>query len=413
MDEFNVGAAVAERYDTKRVIARGGVCVITEAEHRFTGRQVAIKQLDYQWLGHLGARTRLLREARVTESSRHPNVVEVIDAGVDESKQPYLVMELLVGRTLDGLLTSRTMLTEEETVAVATDVCHALGAAHAQGIVHRDVKPANVMLSKDSRGTVVVKVIDFGIASLRMTAGPERHGLTEPGELLGTPQYMAPELLQLEGGVSARADVYSLGVVLYECLTGRVPHDGNYGAVLVKVTTTDVVPPRRHRPELRPALNDVVMRCLARKAEDRYPDMDSLAAALRDAMEERVQVAPIPQLPSFPVPPVQRRRYERQPYVTLVRITQEDGFVLDGRSEDISEGGMLVLTPRECANGMKAEVRFALPLSGRIMTVGATLRWVRGGRGRAAAGLQFENLESEAQIEIGRYVSIMARSSKS
>jgi len=107
------------------------------------------------------------------------------------------------------------------------------------------------------------------------------------------------------------------------------------------------------------------------------------------------------------VPPVQRRRYVRQAYVTLVRITQDDGVVLDGRSEDISEGGMLVLTERACQDGMKATIRFALPLSGRIVTVASELRWVRTGRGRVAAGLQFEGLETEAQIEVGRYVALM------
>ena len=412
MDEFNVGAAVAERYETKRVIARGGICVITEAVHRFTGRQVVIKQLDEPWLEHSGAQNRLLREARLTEMARHPNVVEVIDAGIDESKKPYLVMERLVGRTLAGLLTSRTTLTEQETVAVGIDICRALGAAHAQGIVHRDVKPANVMLAKGPDDRSVVKLMDFGIATTRTTAGSKQPGLTEPGELIGTPQYMSPELLQMMGEAGARVDVYSLGVVLYECLTGRVPHEGNYGAILVKVLTKELAPPCSLRPDIRPTLNDVIMRALAHQSHDRYPDTISFAEALEDAIKQKVAIPKPAQLPSFPVPPVQRRKYERQPYVTLVRITQADGLVLDGRSEDISEGGMLVLTPRECANGMKAEVRFALPLSGRVVSTQATLRWVRMGRGSAAVGLQFDDLEAELQIEIGQYVSIMARTNR-
>jgi len=417
VDELEAGTTIGHRYEPRRIIARGGICVIKAAVHRFTGRQVAIKQIDERWLSHDGAKARLLREARALEMARHPNVVDVLDAGVDEDTQPFLVMEQLIGRTLGGLLTSRQTLTEKEVVDIGVQICAALGETHARGIVHRDIKPNNVMLVRNAAGPIAVKVIDFGIASIQSddTArrGPD---LTEPGEVLGTPQYMAPELISMESGVNHLADVYSLGVVLYECLTAKVPHEGNFGAVLVKVCTTKAAPVRSVRPDVSPALERVVMRALSKAPGDRYPDMAALAEALRDAEKHFGQsdgdsaTITVGSLPAIPM--VQRRRFERQAYVTLVRIVQEDGAVLDGRSEDISEGGMLAVTDRACTDGASASIRFALPLSGRIATVPSTLRWVRGGRGRVAAGLQFEDLEAAHRNEIGQYVALMGKSAK-
>ncbi|MFW5741341.1 MAG: PilZ domain-containing protein, partial [Myxococcota bacterium] len=190
----------------------------------------------------------------------------------------------------------------------------------------------------------------------------------------------------------------------------RVPHEGNFGAVLVKISTQSTQPVRSVRADVSPALEKVVMQALSKAPEDRFASVAALSNALRAAAKPGI-AAPVSTsgLPAAPAPAVQRRRYERQAYVTLVRIIQEDGLILDGRSEDISEGGMLVLTERACTNGMKATIRFALPLSGKIASVAATLRWVRSGRGRVAAGLQFEGLEAQAQEEIGRYVTLMAK----
>jgi serine/threonine protein kinase len=278
-------------------------------------------------------------------------------------------------------------------------------------------------------------VFDFGVARVPS----ENRKLTQEGALLGTPEYMAPEQL-LAREVDARTDLYAVGVSLYECLTGAVPFEGNFGEVLLKVSTQPLPPIKQKTPDVPAELASAIERVLAREAADRFPDAQSFAQALRKAapvgtlgslLGIRQGPPPVPQRPvpppvSMPTPPstaspslprplavppplpqpATRRRFPRAPYVTPVRIIH-GSRVLDGRSEDISVGGLLVLAPQAFEQAELVTVKFALPVTGRVIEIGATARWVKAARVTGAVGLQFTSLPAEAHEVIDKYVTMM------
>jgi serine/threonine-protein kinase len=417
-----VGMIVEGRYALKREIARGGGGVVFEATQLSTQRTVAIKLVDEH--GRQGvARHRLEREASALVMARHPNVVAVYDAGSDSTGGPFLVLEMLEGRTLEGILTARRQLGLADAVHVGRQLCQALGFVHRLGIIHRDVKPNNIFLARDDAGTEVVKLLDFGIASLTGDAVliTDRK-ITQDNAVLGTPEYMAPERLMMTGETDARSDVYAVGVTLYECLTGEVPFEGNYAQVLVKVATEQFRPIRARRPDVPPALAAVVEKALAKNPADRHSDAFSLAnelvaaSGLDRGYSELLGVGARPisvsargvaPAPLHPPRPDGKRRFARAPYVTPLRITLPDGSLLDSRSEDISEGGLLVFGTEQCPDGATVLVTFALPLTGRIVSLGAVARWVRSGRAAGMAGLEFDAPPAELRAVIAEYVQTM------
>jgi uncharacterized protein (TIGR02266 family) len=302
-----------------------------------------------------------------------------------------------------------------------------MGAVHERGIVHRDIKPSNLFLARNEVGEEIIKLFDFGVAGLRneVVAMPAPK-LTQQGALLGTPEYMAPEQL-LAKPADPRADIYSIGVTLYECLTGSVPFEGSFGEILLKAST-EAVPALANRcSDASPALCAAIERALAKDPADRYADARAFARALQDASDQplgqssllgirRGRPPPLPPearaprplpAPGLPAPPVPRRRYARAPYVTPVRIMQKDGVSVDGHSEDVSEGGMLVLTRQPCNNDQSVTIRFALPGTGRIVNLKATARWVRTARGTGAAGLEFLEMPDDIRGAIRDYVGMM------
>ena len=193
-------------------------------------------------------RARLLREALALSAARHPGVVSALDAGETDDGTPYLVLELLEGRSLEGILAVRRRIGAAEVAWLGMALCEALGSAHRRGIIHRDMKPSNVFVARDEQGREVVKLFDFGVA--RMPA-ETNNKLTQEGALLGTPEYMAPEQL-LAREVDGRTDLYALGITLYECLAGVVPFEGNFGEVLLKVSTQPLTPLRKKVAEVSP-----------------------------------------------------------------------------------------------------------------------------------------------------------------
>lgn len=432
---LEIGATVDRRYLLKREIARGGAGAVFEAEHLFTKRSVALKLLLPEQRLAPEPRARLLREALALTAARHPGVVAALDAGETEDGTPYLVLELLEGRSLEGILAVRRKIAAAEVAWVGAAICDALGAAHQRGIIHRDIKPSNVFVARDEQGREVVKVFDFGVARVPS----ENKKLTQDGALLGTPEYMAPEQL-LAREIDARTDLYAVGVSLYECLTGVVPFEGNFGEVLLKVSTQPLPPIKQKAPDVPAELASVIERVLAREAADRFPDAQTFAQALRKAappgtwgsllgirqgpppVPQRLVAAPV----SLPIPPsavspgvprplavppplpqpATRRRFPRAPYVTPVRIIHGSS-VLDGRSEDISVGGLLVLAPQAFEQAELVTVRFALPVTGRVIEIGATARWVKAARVTGAVGLQFSLLPAEAHEVIDKYVTMM------
>jgi len=438
---LDVGAIVDRRYRLKREIARGGAGAVFEAEHLYTSRSVAIKLLLAEIADASESRARLLLEARALTAARHPGIVLGLDAGETEDGTPYLVMELLEGRTLEGILAVRRRVSVADAINIGMQLCDALATAHEHGIVHRDVKPSNVFISRNDAGREVAKIFDFGIARVQQTS----QKLTQRNAVLGTPEYMAPEQLLASDHVDGRCDTYALGITLYEALAGVVPFEGNFGEVLLKVSTEPLPSLTKRCPEVPPDLERAIATALARNPADRYPTARDFAEALsrvpcgevssllgirvpvpppmpsqRGAVPPAPAIAPprpasvgMPSIagaalpPPLPAAPATRRRFARAPYVTPARIFRADGATFDGRSEDISVGGLLVLAPQAFQHEERVKVRFALPITGKLLETPAIARWVKMARGTGAVGLEFQALAPDHLAVIENYVVAM------
>jgi serine/threonine-protein kinase len=271
---LRVETVAGGRYRVERTIGGGGMAVVLLAHDGELDRPVAIKLLADHLARDSSFRKRFLREARLSAALSHPNVVQVFDAGEDGGR-PYIVMEHVEGDTLAGVLARRGRMPPDEAVALAAQACAGLQHAHDAGLVHRDVKPQNLLLRQD--GTL--KLVDFGIAR-----AAEETRLTQVGTILGTAAYLSPEQAAGEE-VTASADVYSLGAVLYELLTGRTPYTFETLAELAHRQSTEPIDPIAElAPEVPRALEDVVMRCLARNPSYRPSSAAELAQELRAAL---------------------------------------------------------------------------------------------------------------------------------
>lgn len=236
-------------------------------------RVVAIKVLREVYSTDPKFVTRFQREAKAASSLQHPNIVQVYDYGQTDGNY-FIVMELVEGTDLRRYLRSRGLLAVDRAIIIAHDVALGLGAAHRRGIVHRDVKPQNVLVGRDGS----IKLTDFGIASVYKDINAER--LTTTGMTLGTVQYYAPEQAQGEI-VSPSADVYALGIVMYEMLAGRTPFDGDTPVAVAMQHIQDLpTPPTYYNPNIPPALEEIILRCLEKEPERRYRDGSALARAL-------------------------------------------------------------------------------------------------------------------------------------
>ncbi len=269
---------LGERYQLQDPIGRGGMATIYRGRDMRMESVVAIKVLREVYSTDPKFVTRFQREADAASGLHHPNIVQVYDYGQTDGNY-FIVMELIEGTDLRRYLRSRGILAVDRAIIIAHDVALGLGAAHRRGIVHRDVKPQNVLVGRD--GTI--KLTDFGIASVYKDINAER--LTTTGMTLGTVQYYAPEQAQGEI-VSPSADVYALGIVMYEMLTGRPPFDGDTPVAVAMQHIQDVpVPPSQLNPNIPPALEDIIMRCLEKIPEMRYRDGSVLARALENLRE--------------------------------------------------------------------------------------------------------------------------------
>jgi serine/threonine-protein kinase len=416
--EFAIGDLVDGRYQLRRDLGRGAAGRVFEAVHGFTGRSVALKLVTSDAPPSLRAELhiRLAREARALAAVRHPGVVTVLDGGILPDGMPYLVMEMLEGRTLEGLIAARGRVTVEDTVALGIQLANGLDAAHAAGIVHRDVKPSNVVIVEDHRHREVAKIVDFGIARV---AAEEEEKLTSLGALIGTPGYMAPEQLLGQDDIDSRSDVYALGVVLFECLTGRMPYDGTYQRVLLRVCSNEPVP-EVDSPDAPAELVRVVRRAMSKERTERFASMNEMGDALRSSIPaERLRrdtqfFGPPPTqravAPAAP-PAAQRRKLVRAPYVTPLRLVA-GGTVIDGRSEDISTGGVLVICRQACQANQAGTLRFALPMEGTVVTLAVAVRWARAARendpdGLRAMGVEFVDPPAAVVESLARYVGFM------
>jgi serine/threonine-protein kinase len=269
-----LGTTLSGRYRLESRIGSGGMSTVYRAHDETLERSVAIKLMNREVASDSDQLERFRREARAVARLSHPNIVHVIDAGEDEGR-PYIVFEYIDGETLKERIRRLGRLEIPEAVAYCVEIARALGAAHSRNVVHRDVKPQNVLIDHD--GTA--KVTDFGIARTL-----EEDGLTADGRVLGTTDYVSPEQA-LGKAVTGQSDLYSLGVVLYEMLTGELPYRGeNQVAVAMMHVREEVPDVRRLRPEVSAALAAVVDRATAKELSARYADDAELIGELERAL---------------------------------------------------------------------------------------------------------------------------------
>src|SRR5512133_699047 len=283
--ERMLGRVLGDRYRVVSRLGEGGMGTVYLCEHAVLKRRFALKILRPELAGDPELVERFRNEAIAASRIGQENVVDVVDFGTEPDGALYYVMEALDGRNLGVVLRDEGALAVPRALALLEQVCRALAAAHAGGVVHRGVKPENVLVGVRDDGTEWAKVVDFGIS--HVPAGPGRERLTRAGAIIGTPEYMAPE--QATGGaVDHRADIYAVGVLAYEMLTGSLPFEGTSDlATIVAAQLRDPEPPSVRNAAISPEVDAIVLRALARRPEDRYATMDELAAevaAVRSAL---------------------------------------------------------------------------------------------------------------------------------
>ncbi len=279
-DQRMIGKIIAGRYSLVRMLGDGGMGAVYKAEDNVLRRFVAIKLLHPAAAANPAAVERFLREAQAAASIGHPNIIDILDFGEADSK-PYLVMEYLRGRSLADAIHTDGPQPVKDACSIATHALAGLQAAHDRGILHRDLKPANLMLVVRFGDRAFVKLLDFGFAALLGGNLPSDKSLTPARTLVGTPAYAAPERLRGDDRRDPRTDLYSLGVVLFEMLTGVRPFDAPTFSELARKVQNEAPPALRlYRPEAPEGLERVINRALAKNAEERWPDAESFAAAL-------------------------------------------------------------------------------------------------------------------------------------
>jgi hypothetical protein len=270
------GTILLGKYRIERVLGKGGMGVVARAHHLQLDVPVAIKFLLPEVLERQDVVARFLREAQAAVKLKSEHVSRIIDVGTLESGAPYMVMEFLEGTDLSDLLREHGALASGFAVDLVLQACEALAEAHALGIVHRDIKPSNFFLTRGADGTPLLKVLDFGISKAPVTID---EGITHTQAIMGTPSYMSPEQMQSSKYVDARTDIWALGVVLYQLVSGRLPFRSESFAGLVMMVATQAM--RALDDVTLPAgLEDVIARCLAKDPAHRFQNMAELAAAL-------------------------------------------------------------------------------------------------------------------------------------
>jgi serine/threonine-protein kinase len=269
----------ATGYQTVRLLGAGGMGQVLVAREDVTGRLVAVKLIRRRYGNMPDLVERFHFEARAACQTGHPHIVEVLDFGTSADGRPFMVMELLSGHNLHELLYHEERLDQDRAVDISIQICDALGAAHVRGIIHRDLKPANVFLTERDGRQDFVKILDFGLAQLsRPGAVPE-----VPDKIYGTPEYMAPEMAFPNIPTEATADVYALGVLLYQMVTGTVPFKDDDPKRIIHAHMHVVPePPQQRAPdaEIADALQRTVLKALRKKPERRFATMEEMSRAL-------------------------------------------------------------------------------------------------------------------------------------
>jgi len=275
------GEVLLGKYRVDRILGAGGIGIIVAAHHLQLDERVAIKFLLPDALQSPEVVARFAQEARAAVKIKSEHVVRVIDVGTLPSGSPYMVMEYLEGADLSAILTRRGPMPVEEVVGLVLQACEALAEAHALGIVHRDLKPANLYAIARADGSPSVKVLDFGISKVT-TPGADM-GMTKTSAIVGSPLYMSPEQMRSAKSVDARTDIWSIGAILYELLSGQPPFTGESLPELC-VNIMNVAPPPilALRPDLPPKLEAVILRCLEKDRQNRFANIAELAVGLAE-----------------------------------------------------------------------------------------------------------------------------------
>lgn len=291
------------------MLGSGASGTVWAAKNELIDREVALKILHPDVAADAVSLQRFFNEAKASGRVRSPSIAEILDLGQAEDGSPFLVFELLHGEGLDQWIVRERMLDPVQLTELFVGVCRALDIAHGQGIIHRDLKPANLYAHRGPSGGLVLKILDFGIS--KMVEGNAEHlTLTRTGTVVGSPAYMSPEQAAGRDDIDGRADVWSIGVVMYEALTTTLPHEAaNYNALMVRIMTRDADPILSRRPDIPPTLAHIIDDCLKRDREKR-PTAGVLAARLEAALVEmqpmraHAAAARIPSAPlSMPRPP--------------------------------------------------------------------------------------------------------------
>jgi serine/threonine protein kinase len=355
-----LGMVVGGKYRLLRQLGHGGMGTVFEVENTLTFKRAALKWLHPRFANSELARQRLIQEAQASSRVRHENVVDVYDV-LEEGSSVFLVMELLEGEPLSERL-ARDRIPVHELIALLLPAMRGVAAAHAAGVLHRDVKPENIFLAREAgHGRVVPKIIDFGISKL-----VEGEDLTASGITMGTPRYASYEQLLGRRDVDARSDLYAFGVILYEALTGRAPYGGSgvsFGEQALRMTTDTPPAPRVLRPELPAALSAIVERATARDREQRHGSLQ----ALIDALESFVVTTALPlelrcRLVSEGTAPEARGS---------ARLNEKR--VWTGAIAALAVGAAVVFVPREAAHPERSEPRAGTGRSETLDAATATL----------------------------------------
>jgi hypothetical protein len=279
------GDVVAGKYQIESVIGTGGMGVVLGAQDTSLGRRVAIKFLAPNKARNEGAAARFVREARAAASIQSEHVVRVFEVGTLPTGASYIVMEHLAGGDLSQILASRGPLPIEEAVDYLLEACEAIGEAHNRGIVHRDLKPQNLFVTRTPDGSSCVKVLDFGISK---AVDEEAPNLTATDTVMGTPLYMSPEQVRSLKSVDLRSDIWALGAILFELVTGAPIYEAATATALCAMIAMDPPTPlRAKRPNAPPELEGVILRCLHKDPNGRFADVAALAEALAPFASER------------------------------------------------------------------------------------------------------------------------------
>ncbi len=285
------GDVLAGKYRIETILGMGGMGVVVAARHLQLETKVAIKFLLPHMLSNQEAITRFVREARAAVKITNEHVARVLDVGTLDTGAPYMVMEFLEGGDLAAWLRQSGPLPVELAAEFILQVCVALAEAHSLGIVHRDLKPSNLFCIRRPDGQFSIKVLDFGISKLiDVTGSGPGMAVTRTATLMGSPLYMSPEQMRSAKDADIQSDIWALGVILYELLTGRVPFEGDtITEVALKVATQPAVPPTMLRSDLPPALEGVLITCLEKDRRHRYRNVAELALALAEFAPKRAR----------------------------------------------------------------------------------------------------------------------------